>query len=110
MKRTPLVLVALTLAACNANAPPPVAADPGGDVASAQAAELPPPGGCQEHIARYIRVQEQDKSMGHVAGKVYMEIHTEIAAAQKECAAGHEAKAEAMIRASEIRHGYPTGI
>ncbi len=84
--------------------------------ASAQSPVTPPsfamPGGsgCEGEIARYRAVQENDLAMGHVAKSVYSQIKREIDAAEKVCAAGQDAKAEAMIRASQARHGYPTHI
>jgi len=109
MKRAALILAALTLAACNTTAPP-AAPEPAAVAVTPQGADLPQGGGCDGHLARYRAVQEQDKAMGHVADKVYAQIQTEIAAAAAECSAGHDAKSEAMIRASEVKHGYPTGI
>ncbi len=63
--------------------------------------------GCAGAIARYRAVQDNDLAMGHVAKSVYNQIKREIEAAEKACAAGQEAKATAMIHASESRHGYP---
>ena len=66
--------------------------------------------GCSGVIARYRAVQDNDLSMGHVAKSVYAQIKREIEAAEQVCSAGQDAKATAMIRASQARHGYPTGI
>jgi hypothetical protein len=66
--------------------------------------------GCAGVVARYRAVQENDLSMGHVAKSVYSQIKREIDEAEKVCAAGQDAKAVSMIRASEARHGYPTSI
>ena len=109
MKRAALMVPALILAACNTTAPP-AAPEPAAVSAMRQGADLPQGGGCDGHLVRYRAVQEQDKAMGHVADTVYAQIQTEIAAAAAECSAGHDVKSEAMIRASEIKHGYPTGI
>lgn len=85
-------------------------------VAFAQSPVTPPdfrmPGGsgCAGEIARYRAVQENDYASGNVARSVYSQIKREIAAAERVCAAGDEAKASAMIRASEARHGYSTHI
>ena len=96
----------LALAGCNAAAPP--AAAPG---APPQAAALPAAGGtCQAHIARYRAVQEQDIATGNIAAGVYAQVKAETDAAAEQCAAGRQAQAEAMIRASEAKHGYPSGI
>ena len=48
--------------------------------------------------------------MGHVAKTVYEKIKTEIAAAESECTAGHEAKSRALIVESRKKHGYPTDL
>ena len=55
-------------------------------------------------------MQEQDKASGNIAASVYAQVKAETDAADAQCAAGRQAQAEAMIRASEVRHGYPTGI
>ncbi len=103
--------LALTLAACNTIAPPPPAPETAKVSVSPQGADLPGQGGgCAGHIARYRAVQEQDKAMGHVAVGVYTQIQGEIAGAEAQCSAGHDGQAEGMIRASEAKHGYPTGI
>ena len=84
--------------------------------AFAQSAITPPdfqmPGGsgCTGEIARYRAVQDNDLAMGHVGKSVYAQIQREIAAAEKVCQAGQEAKATQMIRASQAKHGYPTHI
>ena len=44
------------------------------------------------------------------AQSVYNEIKREIAAAERECSAGRDAAARAMIVASKKRHGYPIGL
>ncbi len=66
--------------------------------------------GCSGVIARYRAVQANDLAMGHVAKSVHAQIEREIAAAEQVCSAGQDAKATAMIRASQVRHGYPTSI
>ena len=104
-------LAALTLAGCNPPAPlasaPPA---PGSVAVTPQGFQLPAPGDCRAEIARYRAVQDNDLSMGHVAKSVYTQIAREIGAAEAACSAGRDAEAKAMIRASEERHGYPTGI
>jgi hypothetical protein len=72
--------------------------------------QMPGGAGCAGEIARYRAVQANDLAMGHVARSVYAQISREIDAAEKACAAGQDAKATAMIHASEARHGYPTSI
>ena len=104
-------LAALALAACNAPAPQASAPPAPGSVAvTPQGFQLPEGGDCRAEIARYRAVQDNDLSMGHVAQSVYRQVAREIAAAETACAAGRDAEAKAMIRASEERHGYPTGI
>ena len=77
-------------------------------MAPAEGAPLPAASGtCQAHIARYRAVQEQDQASGNIAASVYAQVKAETDAADAQCAAGHQAQAEAMIRASEVRHGYP---
>ena len=71
---------------------------------------MPGGSGCAGEIARYRAVQANDHASGNVAKSVYSQIEREIAAAEKVCAAGNDAKASAMIRASEVRHGYSTHI
>jgi hypothetical protein len=72
--------------------------------------QMPGGSGCAGEIARYRAVQDNDLAMGHVAKSVYLQIKREIEAAEKVCGAGQDAKATAMIHASEARHGYPTHI
>lgn len=98
MRYAPLLLVlALSRACAQSPVTPPSFQMPGGS-------------GCAGEIARYRAVQDNDLAMGHVAKSVYSQIKREIDAAEKACAAGQDAKATAMIHASETRHGYPTHI
>ena len=71
---------------------------------------MPGGSGCSGEIARYRAVQENDHASGNVAKSVYNQIKREIAAAEKFCAAGNEAKATAIVHASEARHGYSTHL
>ncbi|HXZ17289.1 MAG TPA: hypothetical protein VEH77_15225 [Roseiarcus sp.] len=109
MKFVLVALAAFALAACNAPAPQATPA-PGSVAVTPQNFQLPEGSDCKAVIARYRAVQDNDLSMGHVARSVYAQIQRETAAAEKACAAGHDAEAKAMIAASEQRHGYPTGI
>ena len=94
-------LCCATLAAgCNSPAPPP----PPPPIA---APALPEGSGCAASIARYRAVQENDLAMGHVNKSVYAQIQKEIADAQSACVLGEEAKAQGLLRASKVRHGYP---
>ncbi len=72
--------------------------------------QLPEGGDCNAEIARYRAIQSNDLAMGHVAKSVHDQIAREIDAAEKTCSAGQDAKAKAMIRASKVRHGYPTDL
>ncbi len=72
--------------------------------------QLPGGSGCAAEIARYRAVQDNDLAMGNVAQSVYNRIKGEIAAAERECAAGHDAHAVEMLDASKKRHGYPVGL
>jgi hypothetical protein len=72
--------------------------------------QLPSGGACTNEIARYRAIQENDLAMGHVAQSVYNQIKNEIATAEKQCTAGHDAQARALIVASKKRHGYPTDL
>lgn len=108
----PLATAALlALAGCNGAAPPPqpvaAAPAPGSRAVTPPDFKLPEGAGCTGAIARYRAIQENDLSMGHVNKSVYDKIQTEIADAEKACAAGDDAKAQALIRASKARHGYP---
>ena len=106
-----LAAAAFALAACNTTAPPasPPPA-PGSVVVTPPDFHMPEGSGCAGAIARYRAVQANDLSMGHVVPSVYNQIKREIAAAESVCAAGADAKAKAMIAASEQRHGYPTDL
>ena len=105
---TPLFLVALLASsAALAQASDP---QPGSITVTPPGFELPAGGDCQAEIARYRAIQTNDLAMGHVAQSVYNQIKKEIAAAERECSAGHDASARAMIVASKKRHGYPIGL
>jgi hypothetical protein len=71
---------------------------------------LPEGSGCAGDIARFRAIQDNDLAMGHVAKSVYNQIRNEIAAAEQVCAAGKDREAQAMVRASKRRHGYPTDL
>lgn len=105
------ILIASALAGCNSSsAPPPasVAQGPGSRSVTPPGFKLPEGAGCSGAIARYRAIQDNDLAMGHVNQSVYDQIQTEMAAAEKACAAGEDAKAQSLIRASKSRHGYPT--
>lgn len=106
-----LALSGLALCACNA----PVAAPPPQQTTDVTPVtpsnfQMPQGTGCAGAIARYRAVIANDHAMGHVEDKVYVAIEAETNAADKECSAGHDAQAQAMVRASEAKHGYPTNL
>jgi hypothetical protein len=107
-----IALAALLLAACNEMAAAPQAAAP--QSASTDVTpptfQMPTGEGCAGDIARYRAIQDNDLAMGHVAKSVYNQIKKEIAEAEGECVAGHDAQARASIIASRKRHGYPTDL
>ena len=110
MKALAPLLLALTLAGCNASAPvAPVASAP--QPASTNLTppdfKLPEGRGCAGDVARWQAIQQNDLNMGHVSQSVYNEIQREIAAAASACQAGRDAEASAMVTASKRRHGYP---
>jgi hypothetical protein len=96
---------ALAFSACNsarAPAPAPAEAPP-----PSAAVKLPEGAGCTAQIARFRAIQDNDLKMGHVNKTVYGQIAGEIAEAESACAAGEDARAQSLIRASRSRHGYP---
>lgn len=90
----PILVAALTL---------PAAAAPG-------YLRLAEDGSCAAEIARYRAITDSDAATGNVAQSVYRKIKGEIAAAERECSEGNDARARAMLDASENRHGYHTGL
>jgi hypothetical protein len=107
-----LAFAASLLAGCNdmAAAPQAAAPDPGTSDVTPQTFQMPTGEGCSGDIARYRAIQDNDLAMGHVAKSVYNQIKKEIAEAETECVAGHDAQARASIIASRKRHGYPTDL
>jgi hypothetical protein len=105
-----IVSASVLLIAANAPAQQTSTPAPGSVAVTPQDFHLPEGGGCAGEIARYRAIQDNDLSMGHVARRVYDQIKVEVAAAERECSAGHDAKARAMVIASKKRHGYPTGL
>jgi hypothetical protein len=101
-----LLLLASTLPGTSQTADPA----PGSRVVTPQGFQLPAGGNCSAEIARYRAIQENDLAMGHVAQSVYDKIKAEIAAAERECSSGNDAKARGMIITSKRKHGYPTDL
>ena len=103
---------ALALAACDASGPAPQAAapEPATTDVTPDNFKMPSGEGCAGDIARYRAVMDNDLSMGNVNKSVYKQIEKEIAEADAQCAAGHEAQARATVVASRKRHGYPADL
>jgi len=114
--RLPVFLAACTtavaVAGCNSSRQTGPVIDPPGPSrpeASAAGPSLPQGAACTGAISRYRSVMENDLSMGHVNQSVYAQVQGEISDAAAACAAGEDAKAAALLRASKARHGYPAG-
>ncbi len=100
----------VALAGCNAPRQTGPVIDPVGPARPEPTApSLPEGSGCSGAISRYRSVMENDLSMGHVDQSVYNKIQSEISEAASACAAGQDAKAISLVRASKARHGYPGG-
>ena len=110
--RLMIAFAALLLVACNDAGPAPQAAAPEPATTDVTPSNFTMPGGegCAGDVARYRAIIDNDLSMGHVAKSVYNQIQKEIAEADAQCSAGHEAQARASIVASRKRHGYPTNL
>jgi len=104
-------LTAAALAGCNAPRQTQPVIDPSGPARPGEASlpQMPAGAACSEQVSRYHSVIDNDRAMGHVNPSVYSQIEGEIADAAAACAAGQDAKASALVRASKARHGYPGG-
>lgn len=120
MRAFPFAFVAalpLALAACNSSGGnAPAATTPSAGAYTNLPAGVSPPGfrlpsgtGCSASVARWKAIQDNDLNTGHVGQSVYNQIAKDIEQASTACQAGNEAEAEAIIRASRARHGYPAG-
>jgi hypothetical protein len=96
---TPILLLTgvLALAACNQTASTPT----GTSVMTSSTST-----GCNGEISRYRAVMSNDLTMGHVNQSVYNRVDRDIAQAEAACAAGRDAEAVRMIKATKARHGY----
>jgi hypothetical protein len=103
------IAAVLALAACNSSPPPVASAPPQASVSSYTPSSFRLPGGagCSGDVANWQAIQDNDRRMGQVQDAVYAQIRSEIAQAAEVCAAGRDAEASAMVRASKARHGYP---
>lgn len=105
-----LSTIALLLAGCNTAMP---ASGPSGFASmdfTPHGYSLPHGKGCNVRVARYRAVIDNDVHIGQVNKQVSKTIYGEIDRAAAVCARGNDAKSQAMIRASEIRYGYPSTI
>lgn len=103
-------LTAAALSGCNApRQTQPVVDPPAPARQSAALPQLPAGAACSEQVSRYNSVIDNDRAMGHVNPSVYSQIEGEIAEAAAACAAGQDARAASLVRASKARHGYPGG-
>jgi hypothetical protein len=105
----------LALAGCNTATAPVSSTPPSSSYAglapgvSPAGFRLPEGKGCTAHIARWKALQDNDLNSGHVGQKVYDQIQADIRQASSACAAGRDAEAQAIVRGSRSRHGYPAG-
>jgi hypothetical protein len=100
-------LLGLSLAACaggGTQAPPPIAATPGG---AATRGALSGPPSCTKPIAEYEALVDRDVTTGYLSQVVYDRINEELAAgARPACAAGREAEARGLLARVKTSHGY----
>jgi hypothetical protein len=106
----------ISLAACNTPASAPQGSSPPPAAYSNLPAGVSPPGfklpegaGCTGSIARWKAIQDNDLATGHVGQSVYARIQKDIEQASAACQAGRDGEAQAMVRASRVRNGYPEG-
>lgn len=99
---------AIALCACNATssgqAPAPVAAAPAS--AKPDWPSLPEAAKCTGDLNSFQSVLSSDVGTGNLNKTVYDEIQTELGKAAQACAAGRDAEAQNLMRASKQRHGY----
>jgi hypothetical protein len=104
--------LALLLASCVREAPRPAAqaATPQGYATERYTPAgftLPGGNGCQGDVGRFRAVMSNDYQTGNVNLSVFKRISAEIDEADHVCAAGDDARASAMIRATKAKFGYP---
>ena len=63
--------------------------------------------GCAERIAFVQKVIDSDRKINFIGKDVYAQMDADLKAASVACAAGDSGKANAIITASQSRHGYP---
>ncbi len=101
---------ALLLAGCNTTSPSTGAPGFASLEFTPHGYSLPHGKGCNVRVARYRAVIDNDVHIGQVNKQVSKTIYREIDRAAAVCARGNDAKSQAMIRASEIKYGYPSTI
>ncbi|SFK10504.1 hypothetical protein [Methylocapsa palsarum] len=101
---------ALVLCACNAtsngSAPQPVAAAPASTSAKPDWPALPEAAKCTGELNSFQSVLSADVGTGNLNQTVYDQVQTELGKAAQACAAGRDAEAQSLIRATKQRHGY----
>lgn len=108
-------LCVTTLGGCNSQAPQPQSPQPQTPASQQRyVSPITPPGfklpdgaGCSGAVERYRAVIANDHETGNVNDSVYKQIESEISTAAAACAAGRDGEAQALVRASKSRHGYP---
>lgn len=102
----------LALAACNQTSAPQ--AEPAQTPAQMShigpaGFKLPEGSGCKGAVEKFRAQMKYDLDTGHTTKSVFETVNKEIDAAAGQCAAGQDGAAQAAIRASRARHGYPAG-
>jgi hypothetical protein len=110
--RLAAMALTLLLASCVREAPQPApraAAPPGYATERYTPAGFALPGGngCQGDVGRFRAVMGNDYQTGNVNLSVFKRISAEIDEADHVCAAGDDARASGMIRATKAKFGYP---
>jgi hypothetical protein len=102
-------IAALALAGCNTRPLEPEAAAPASRAAyvSDLNFKLPEGGGCNADIARFQALIDNDLASGHVDQSVHSALVGELESARRQCQAGDESRALAMLAVAKKRHGYP---
>jgi hypothetical protein len=101
---------AVGLSACNVSsnnpAPAQMAAAPSSAPAKPDWPQLPPGAACTGDLDRFQSVLSADVGTGNLNKSVYDTIQGELVKAAAACAAGRDAEAQRLVRASKERHGY----
>ena len=108
--RLAILVLWLGLAACNQEAPPPTTATPSGYATQSftpSGFTLPQGAGCEGDVSRFRAVMNNDYQTGNVKLSVYQQVSDAIDQADHLCASGNGAQANALIRSTKSRFGYP---